>query len=77
MEWRKGSQFGAYRSSSTAERVKKERVVLERDSGPRPGARKEETGKRMVAKVTPQFAGAVVKHDTFWQIAPRGVGTRV
>ena len=36
---------GAHRSTST-ERVKRERVVLERDSGPRPEARKEDKGKR-------------------------------
>ena len=50
---------GAYRGTSTAERVKKERIVLKRDSGPRPEARKEEKGKRKVTKVTPEFAGAV------------------
>ena len=50
---------GAYRSTSTAAMAKKERIVLERDSGPRPEARKEEKGKRKVAKVTPEFAGAV------------------
>ena len=38
-----------------------ERIVLERDSAPRPEARKEEKGKREVAKVTPEFAGAVGK----------------
>ena len=43
---------GAYRSTSTAAKVKKERIVLERDSGPRLEARKEERGKRKVAKVT-------------------------
>ena len=41
---------GVYRNTSTAARVKKERIVLERDSGPRPEARKEEKDKRKVAK---------------------------
>ena len=50
---------GAYRNTSTAALVKKERIVLERDSGPRPEARKEERGKR---KVVTSFAGAVGKH---------------
>ena len=67
-----------YRDTSTAVRVKKERIVLEeRSSGPRPEARKEEKEKRKVAKVTPEFAGAVGKQDTLRQFAPRGVGTRV
>ena len=35
---------------------------------------KEEKGKR---KVTPEYAGAVGKHETLRQIAPRGVGTGV
>ena len=35
-----------------------------RDIGPRPEARKEEKGKRKVAKVTPEFAGAVGKQHT-------------
>ena len=52
---------GVYGKTSTAARVKKERIVLERDSGPRPEARKGEKGKRKVAKVTPEFAGAVEK----------------
>ena len=52
---------GAYRSTSTAAKAKQERIVLERDSGPRLEARKEEKGKRKVAKVTPEFAGAVGK----------------
>ena len=55
---------GAYMSTSSAERVKKERIVLERDSGPRPEARKEEKGKRKVANMTSEFAGAVGKQDT-------------
>ena len=50
---------------------------MERDSGPRPEARKEEKGKRKVAKVTSEFAGAVGEQDTLRQIAPRGVGTGV
>ena len=65
---------GANRSTSTAERLKKERIVLERDSGPRPEARKEEKGKR---KVTSEFAGAVGNLDTSRRIASRRVGTRV
>ena len=52
---------GAYRSTSTAAKAKQERIVLERDSGPRLEARKEEKGKRKVAQVTPEFAGAVGK----------------
>ena len=59
----KGTRGQAYRSTSTAERVKKERIVLERDSGPRLEARKEEKDKRKVAKVTLEFAGAVGKLD--------------
>ena len=51
--------------------------MLERDSGPRLEAIKEEKGKRKVAKVTSEFAGVVGKHDTLPQIAPRRVGTRV
>ena len=53
---------GAYGSTSTAERVKKERIVLERDSCPR------EKGKRKVAKVILEFAGAVGKQDTLRQL---------
>ena len=66
---------GSFRSTSSAERVKKERIVLESDSGPRPEARKEDKGKKKVAEVRPKFAGAVGKQDTQRQIAPRGVGT--
>ena len=51
--------------------------MLERNSGPRPEARKEEKAKRKLAKVTSEFAGAVGKQDTLRQIAPRGVGARV
>ena len=51
--------------------------MLERDSGSRQEARKEDKAKRKVAKVTPEFAGAVGKQDTLRQIAPRGVGTGV
>ena len=60
---------GVYRNTSTAARVKKERIVLERDSGPRSEARKEDKDKRKVAKVTQEFAGAVGKHYTLPQIA--------
>ena len=66
MEWRRGSQL-----ERTVERVKKERIGLERDSGPRPEARKEEKGKRKVSAVTSEFVGAVGKQDTLRQIAPR------
>ena len=45
--------------------------MLERDSGPRQEARKEEKGKRKVAKVTTGFAGVVGKQDTLRQFAPR------
>ena len=69
---------GAYRSTSTAETVKKERIVLEKDSGPRPEARKEEKGKRKVATATSEFAGAVGKQATSLQVKhPGEVGTRV
>ena len=51
--------IGVYRNSSTAAKVTKVRIVLERDSGPRPEARKVEKGKRKVAKVRPESAGAV------------------
>ena len=71
MEWWKGSQLECTENTSTAARVKKERIVLERASGPRPEARKEK-GKRKVANVTPEFAGAVGKQDTLGQIASRG-----
>ena len=52
---------GVRRNSSTAARVKKERIVLERGSGPRPEASKEEKDKRKVAKVKTEFAGVVGK----------------
>ena len=67
---------GVYRNASTKTKVKKERIVLQRESGPRPEGRKEEKGKRKVAKVRPESAG-VGKQDTLGQIAPRGVGTGV
>ena len=35
----------------------------------------KEKGKKKVAKATPEFAGAVGKHGTLRQIAPRRVGT--
>ena len=73
----KGSQVGVYRNTSTVAKVKKERIVLERDSGLRPEARKQEKGKRKVAKVTPEFAGIVGKLNTPWQIASREVGRGV
>ena len=60
MEWRKWSHLNA----STAARAKKERLVPGGDSGPRLEARKKEKGKRKVAKVTPEFAGAAGKQDT-------------
>ena len=50
---------GVHRNTSTAARVKKVRIVLERDSGPRQEARTEEKDKRKVAKVTPEFVGTV------------------
>ena len=40
MERRKGSPAGVYRSTSTAAQVEKERIVLERNSSPRPEGRK-------------------------------------
>ena len=55
MEWTKGVPGGVHRHASTAARVKKERIVLDRDSGPRPEAGKEEKGKRTVANVTSEF----------------------
>ena len=52
--------------------------MLERDSGPKPEARKEEKGNSKVAKVGLGFAGAVWgKHDELRQIAPRDVGTGI
>ena len=68
---------GVCRSISTAAKATKEQIVLERDSGPRPEARKEERGKRKVAKVTPEFAGAVGNVDTSRRTASRRVGTGV
>ena len=68
---------GAYRSTSTAAKVKKKRIVLERDSGPTPEVRKEDKGKNKVAKATPVFAGAVGNLGTSRRIASRGVGTGV
>ena len=56
---------------------KKERIVLERDSGPTLEARKVEKVKRKVAKVRPEFAGAVGKQAALLQITPRRVGTGV
>ena len=50
-----GHGKGAYRSISTVERVRKERIVLERDSAPRLEARKEEKDKRKVAMVRPEW----------------------
>ena len=41
---------GAYRSTSTAAKVTKERIVLERDCGPRPEARKEGKGQEKGGK---------------------------
>ena len=71
MEWWKGPN-GAYRNTSTAARVKKRsESCWKSNSRPRPEARKEEKGNRNVAKVTPEFAGAVGKPDTLRQIAPR------
>ena len=59
-----------YRNTSGA-------ALLERDFGPRLDARKEDKGKRNVAKVMSEFAGAVGRQDTLPQIAPRGVGRGV
>ena len=53
MEWRKVSQL------ERTEVLQQWKGVLERDSGPRLEARKQEKGKRKVAKVTQEFAGAV------------------
>ena len=41
---------GVCRNTSAVARVKKERIVQERNSGPRPEARKEEQGKIQVGK---------------------------
>ena len=49
--------------------------MLERDSGTRLEARKEEKGKRRAAQVRLEFAGAAGKHDKLRQIASRGVET--
>ena len=48
--------------------------MRERDSGPRPEAKKEENGKE---KAAPVFAGAVGTQDALRQIALRRVGTGV
>ena len=50
MEWRKGSQLECTEVLSTAERAKKERIELERDSGPRPEARKRGKGQEKGGK---------------------------
>ena len=65
---------GAHRRTSTAAKVKEERIVLEMNSGPRPEARKGDKGKRKVATVRPEFAGAVGNPDTSRRIASRVVG---
>ena len=52
---------GVYRNTSTVVEVKKERIVLERNSGPRPEARTEEKCKRKAAQVRLEFAGVVGK----------------
>ena len=76
LAWNGGRvQVGVYNNTSTVAKVREERIALEGDSGPRPEARKEDKGKRMVAKVKPEFAGAVGKQDTLRQLASRGVGT--
>ena len=46
MEWRKRVPIGVCRSTSTVAKVKKERIALERDSGPRTEARKEDKRAR-------------------------------
>ena len=77
MEWRKGSQLKRTEALQQWKGSKKERIVLERDSGPRLESRKEEKGKRKVAKVTSEFAGAGRKQDALRLIAPRGIRTIV
>ena len=77
MERRKWSQSECTENASSAARVKKERTVLEGDSGPKPEARKEEKGKRDVAKVRSEFAGVTGRQDTLRQVASRGVGTGI
>ena len=69
MEWRRGSLLQCTKYFNT--RLHKERIVLARDSGPRPEARKEEKGKRKVTKVTPEFAG-VVENRTHIGILSKG-----
>ena len=71
MERRKGSQLECTEILQQWQKGKEERIVLERDSGPRPEVRKEEQGKRKVAKATPEFAGAEGKQDTLRQIASK------
>ena len=57
--------------------MKKERIVLGRDSGPRPEARQLEKGKRKVAKVRPESAGAVRKQDTLETSVKKCVKTKM
>ena len=51
MERKNGSQLGCTEILEAAAKVNKERTVLERDSGPRLEARREEMGREKVAKV--------------------------
>ena len=50
------TEHNLIRRTSTVAKVKKERIVLERVTGPRSEARKEEKGKRKVAEVRPEIA---------------------
>ena len=68
---------GAYSNISTAERVKKERIVLERDSGPRPEAGQEEKGRSKVATVISELAGAVGNRACCGKLHQGELGTRV
>ena len=58
-------------------RVKRERLVLEWDSGPRPEVKKKEKGKKVVAIVTPEVVGTVGNQSTSQRIASRRVETGV
>ena len=64
---------GANRSTSTAAKAKKERIMLEWDSAPRSEARNEDNGQEKGGKCE-EFAGAVVNLGTLRQIASRRVG---
>ena len=66
--------LGACRSTSTAEMVKKLRILLEMDSGPRAEARKEEKDQRKVAKVRKTGHIAAICTKGSWNRSLNAVG---